>query len=741
MRRYKSALKLSIIILLFFNEASGQSMARVWNEALLEGIRNDYARPTVHARNLFHISAAMFDSWAAYEIGVSTYFLGKEHNGQLIPFQGAPTPDDIQDAREESMSYACYRLMKSRFRYSPGSEHTFAIIDHIMDSLGYDINYENSDYSNGSPAALGNYIAEKIIDYGLNDGSNERDDYSNIYYSPFNNALPLNNPLDWNEEGNPNITDPNRWQPLTFDTFIDQAGNEIPGNTPEFLSPEWGNVIPFSLEEEDKVIFKRDNSEYQVYHDPGIPAYIQEDGNGNSDEYKWNFSLVSIWGSHLNPNDNVLWDISPASVGNMDIDNFPQNISGLRGFYNYLEGGDQSAGYNVNPKTGQAYESQMVKRGDYARVLAEFWADGPDSETPPGHWFTILNYVNDHPQFEKRFKGTGPLLDDLEWDVKAYLALGGAMHDAAISAWSIKGYYDYIRPISAIRYMAHKGQSTDPGLESYHPEGIPLVDGYIEIVHELDDLAGDNNEHVGKIKLYTWRGHNFIGDPETDVAGAGWILAQHWMPYQRPTFVTPPFAGYVSGHSTYSRAAANVLTLLTGDEYFPGGLGEFTANKNEFLVFEDGPGEDIILQWAKYYDASDQCSLSRIWGGIHPPVDDVPGRLIGDKIGNSAFNLAEKYFNGEIITGVEMPGTDDEIYIYPNPNVGGKLFVQVKKGQRPKYIDITIRSFTGQLIKSVRYDQKSSELIQIDVSGLTSGCYMISINLDGIVETRKVIKV
>ena len=47
----------------------------------------------------------------------------------------------------------------------------------------------------------------------------------------------------------------------------------------------------------------------------------------------------------------------------------------------------------------------MVKRGDYTRGLAEFWADGPDSETPPGHWFTILNYVNDNPLLNKNFEG------------------------------------------------------------------------------------------------------------------------------------------------------------------------------------------------------------------------------------------------------------------------------------------------------------------------------------------------
>ena len=75
------------------------------------------------------------------------------------------------------------------------------------------------------------------------------------------------------------------------------------------------------------------------------------------------------------------------------------------------------------------------------------------------------------------------------------------------------------------------------------------------------------------------------------------------------------------GGAFVSRAAAEVLTLFTGDEYFPGGLGEFPASKNEFLVFEDGPSVDVTLQWAKYYDAADECSLSRIYGGIHPTAE------------------------------------------------------------------------------------------------------------------------
>ncbi len=267
-----------------------------------------------------------------------------------------------------------------------------------------------------------------------------------------------------------------------------------------------------------------------------------------------------------------MWDISPGAIGNIQLSEYPDSFDEYAQFYKEIDGGDIGRGWPINPKTGEAYPPNIVPRGDYTRVLAEFWADGPDSETPPGHWFTILNYVSDHPEFLKKFSGQGEELSALEWDVKAYFTLGGAMHDAAVTAWSIKGWYDYIRPISAIRYMCALGQSSDPTLPNYHVGGIPLREGYIEIIKAGDPLSGRDNEQLGKIKLNAWQGHQAIIDPAEDAAGVGWILAQDWYPYQRPSFVTPPFAGYLSGHSTFSRAAAEILTLITVDEYFPGGV-------------------------------------------------------------------------------------------------------------------------------------------------------------------------
>jgi len=622
----------------FEADSQNHSVAHEWSENLLEAVRRDFARPTVHARNLYHCSLAMYEIWALYDTtGVSEQLLaGQTLDGVFCPLEDFPRIGDLEAARAEAISFAMYRIMIHRFQGSPGQFQIYNLINGWMDDNGYDRNNQSTLYTTGIPATLGNYIAQCIIEYGNADFSNEENDYDNLYYNPSNAPLVMEFP------GNPGIVDYNTWQPLTLDVFIDQSGNVIPFNTPAFLSPEWGKVFPFALDESDLNIYEKDGDEYWVYHDPGPPALIDTSNSSISEEYKWGFSLVSKWSSHLDKDNDVMWDISPASIGN--IQSYPETIEGLRDFYDDVNGGDTSIGRTVNPKTGQPYEPQMVRRGDYGRILAEFWADGPDSETPPGHWFSILNEIKDHPEYDKRFSGVGQPLDELEYDVKAYLTLGGAMHDCAIAAWGVKGYYDYLRPVSAIRAMADLGQSSDPSLPNYHPGGFELDPGFIEQVENGDPLAGATGEHIGKIKVYAWRGPDYISNPSTDEAGVGWILAENWFPYQRPSFVTPPFAGYVSGHSTFSRAAAEVLTALTGDEYFPGGMGVFEAPMNDFLVFEEGPSMDIELQWATYRDASDQCSLSRIWGGIHPPVDDIPGRLIGIEIGMDAFRFAKDVF-------------------------------------------------------------------------------------------------
>jgi hypothetical protein len=710
--------------------AQEHSVARKWNDVLLDAIRDDFARPTVHARNLFHVAVAMYDAWAAYGDGTQqTYLLGQTVAGFTCGFDGVDpvrdlTTAQIAAAREEAISYAAYRLLRFRFANSPGWETTFPRTDSLFAALGYDRSFVARSDPGSSPARLGNYLAQCLIEFGVQDGSNEAIGYHSTFYEPVN--APLNPALI----DPPELADPNRWQPLKLETFIDQGGNLLGEATPGFLGPEWGQVVPFALDPAGRRVYRRDDNPYVVYHDPGAPPHI------DTFDYKWNFALVAVWSGHLSPADGVMIDISPASIGNIPVDELPRDMADYSDFYNLIDGGDAGTGRRINPHTGGPYEPQIVPRGDYARVLAEFWADGPASETPPGHWFTILNYVSDHLLFERRYMGTGAVLTQLAWDVRAYLTLGGAMHDAAVAAWGIKGWYDYVRPISALRYMASLGQSGDPDELSYHPDGIPLIPGHIELVKPADPLAGFTGANIGKIKLNAWRGPPHVSAPREDEAGVGWMLAESWWPYQSPNFVTPPFAGYVSGHSTFSRAGAEVMTLLTGDEYFPGGLGEFLALKNEFLLFEDGPSVDITLQWATYRDASDQCSLSRIWGGIHPPVDDIPGRLIGRQIGIDAFARADRLFRPDEPTVVtEVGGEANATFVagqaamsaWPNPVQRGDELRVVIGGavDGEEEVEVGLYNVLGQQVG--RHRLRGDRVLQFDTSGLASGLYLLQL--------------
>ncbi len=579
--------------------ASGVSVARLWDEVLLDAIRRDFPAPTVHSRNLFHLSAAMWDAWAAYDPVAVGYFVDEAHQAE-----------DVTAAREEAMSYAAYRILSHRYQRSVGAEETQRELEALMAALCYEADVVTLE--GDTPAALGNRIAAAVIDFGRGDGALEESGYVDAGYGPVNEPMIVDQP-------GTELDDPNRWQPLALDVMISQNGLPLPFNVQEFVGPHWGHVAGFALQP----------SPEGLPLDPGDPPYLRDTETDR--EFKDAAVEVIRFGSLLDPRRNGMVDIGPASIGGNSL------------------GTNDGDGYPVNPMTGDPYAANVVPLGDFGRVVAEFWADGPESETPPGHWNTLANAVTDHPDLLRRVGGSGPDVDLLEWDVKLYFVLNAAVHDAAVAAWGAKGYYDYARPISMIRYLGGLGQSSEPEGASYHPDGLPLVPDLVEVITIQSSAPGERHEHladrVGEVAVLAWAGNP--EDPEAEIGGVDWIPAVEWVPYQRDTFVTPAFAGYVSGHSTFSRAAAEVLTRFTGNAYFPGGLGEWTIPAGG-LEFEAGPAEDVTLQWATYYDAADQAGISRLYGGIHVRADDFQGRIMGATCGKAAWELAQRYFDGSI---------------------------------------------------------------------------------------------
>ncbi|HXA52335.1 MAG TPA: vanadium-dependent haloperoxidase [Candidatus Acidoferrum sp.] len=215
------------------------------------------------------------------------------------------------------------------------------------------------------------------------------------------------------------------------------------------------------------------------------------------------------------------------------------------------------------------------------KMIAEYWADGPNSETPPGHWALFAQFVSARDR------------NSLDEDVRLFFALSNAVFDAGIAAWDAKVAFDSVRPITAIPFL----------------------------------FAGQ--------QIHCWGG-----------PGAGVITTdgRNWVPYQAATFPTPPFPEFLSGHSTFSAAAAEVLLRFTHKDAF-GASMTFAPGTSKY---EPGfsPKTNVTLSWGTFSEAADEAGVSRRYGGIHFEAGDLAGRALGRVVGRQAWEHAQELWDG-----------------------------------------------------------------------------------------------
>jgi hypothetical protein len=150
------------------------------------------------------------------------------------------------------------------------------------------------------------------------------------------------------------------------------------------------------------------------------------------------------------------------------------------------------------------------------------------------------------------------------------------------------------------------------------------------------------------------------------------------------------------------------------------------AKKDSFLVFEKGPSVDVVLQWATYRDASDQTSLSRIWGGIHPPADDVPGRIIGIDIGTETFAAAEAIFNGNLSSNRPEPRTATQLKTYPNPAKRGEVLT-LEMPVAPQGEALVVYDVNGRNVMDLK---ATTTRVLVPTANLAKGMYFVR-SVDG----------
>lgn len=231
------------------------------------------------------------------------------------------------------------------------------------------------------------------------------------------------------------------------------------------------------------------------------------------------------------------------------------------------------------------YRNQVNAMIDYSakltpeqKLVVEYWADGPDSELPPGHWGKFAQFVSQRDQHT------------VAQDAKMFFALHNAAMDAGIVAWHLKRKFDGVRPITAVRYLK---------------QGTAIV---------------------------AWGGP---GRPTEQIQG------EKWTPYNPGSNLSPAFPGYVSGHSTFSAAAATVLKKFTGSDDF----NYSTVVPANFGRVEPGvPMVPTTIHFKTFSDAAEEAGLSRLLGGIHFKDDNTVGRALGNEVGRRAWDKAQSLF-------------------------------------------------------------------------------------------------
>ncbi|MGH7439074.1 MAG: DUF6851 domain-containing protein, partial [Polyangiaceae bacterium] len=278
------------------------SIARRWDEQALAAIRRDLPRPTVHARNLFHMSAAMWDAWAAYDKTATGVFVRERHEAS-----------DAETARRAAISYAAYGVLAHRYAKAVGGPATLACLHAAMKDAGYDpadVHAEGDD-----PIALGNRIARTIIARTAGDGANEANDYADPA------AVPIDNPPLLFDGVGTTLAHPDRWQPINLSVAATQNGIIMPAGVQDYIGSQWDVVTPFALRRASSAV---------PWEDPGPVPRTGPAMKG------WITEVIAKTAS-VDPADPRTIDISPGAYGHNSL------------------GTNDGKGWAKNPVTGQPY--------------------------------------------------------------------------------------------------------------------------------------------------------------------------------------------------------------------------------------------------------------------------------------------------------------------------------------------------------------------------------------------------
>ena len=526
-----------------------QTIVGVWNCAAVDEVRFSKALrngPPVVARALAIAHTCMYDAWAAYDRDAVGTVLG----GTLR----RPPAERTNANKAKAISFAAYRCLTNLYPDTPPSTASATRLGAVLTGQGYAL-ADTSSVDTTTAAGVGNVAAQAVIDSRLHDGSNQ-----------YNDQTPV-----------PCVLQTYPWTPLTLKQLGGAPlaleplpcvgpGGAASGPYADYDDPDDGyaHYVPTNPLMGYCTPLLASCPGWPDFFDPYIDPLLPWPNVADPSHYQ-----PLVFSSHARQT------FVAAHWGRVT----PFALSSADQFDPVIPPPD----YGKNHGHYQNNVNEMIKFSrnldESSKLIVEYWADGPDSEFPPGHWGLFAQFVARRD------------LHTIDQDAKMFFAMHNASFDAGIVGWHIKRKYNGVRPITAVRHLK-QGQT-----------------------------------------IRAWGGP---GRPIENIRG------EQWMPYNPGSNLTPPFPGYFSGHSVFSRSSATVLQLFTGSDQF----GFAQLIKAGFGRVEPGiPSVDTVVSFATFSDAADQAGLSRLYGGIHFTDDNTVAQAVGLLIGQQAWAKAQSYFD------------------------------------------------------------------------------------------------
>jgi hypothetical protein len=315
-------------------------------------------------------------------------------------------------------------------------------------------------------------------------------------------------------------------------------------------------------------------------------------------------------------------------------------------------GSNDGKGRPVNPVTGQPYAPRVVQARRLRRVLAEFWADGPKSETPPGHWNVLANQASSTTRCSPAsWKGRA----------RARQARVGrapvprAQRRACTTRPSRRGTSSARSRCAPAHHhhplMPQKGQSSDPRCPSYSVDGLPLEPGLIELITAESSAARPAPRAPRRLRRRAR--HQGLARRarrlHDQLSGVGWVRAPSGCRTRSATSSRPRSRASSRGTAPSAAPLPRCSRRDRGSVRSRWARQRPPSRRTSRSPSSRGPASTLKLQWASWYDAADQAGQSRLWGGIHIEPDDFVGRRLGALVGTEATAHARKFFDGTAI--------------------------------------------------------------------------------------------